>query len=143
MSRFRDRLPRALSGSREGFTLVELLIAVTVVALALFAGLRSQTAAIELMREARETEVAIEILREGMAQLMLEDNDDLCDAGGSVEPGVALVTHDALEGQTLTYALPGYVAGDPVPDCLALRLELQWTTSRGRSRTMTLVGAKR
>lgn len=143
MSRSRDCLPQAHSDTRRGFTLVELLIAVTVLALALFAGLRSQTAAIELMREARETEVAIEVLREGMAQLMLEDNDELCDAGGSVAPGVALVTHDALPDQALTYTLPGYTEGHPVPDCLAMRLELQWTTSRGRTRTMTLVGAKR
>jgi type II secretory pathway pseudopilin PulG len=134
----RSRSARGTAGS----SLVELLIAASMLAISMMAALRSQISSVQLMKEARETEVAVQVLHEAMAQALLATNDDLATGGGDYAPDVALDTSLTLKDQDVRYTLPGY-GGGAVPACLTIRFQLSWTSRSGIARTMTLVGTKR
>jgi hypothetical protein len=51
--------------------------------------------------------------------------------------------NEVLEDQAVVYSLPGYADGDPVPDCLSVRLLLTWTSQTGAARSLALAGTKR
>ncbi len=119
------------------------MIAASVLSVSLMASLRSQIASVQLMKEARATEVAVEILNEAMAQALLQTNAELVDEGGVLGPGAPMTTSEVLTDQQLSYTLPGYTAGDPVPACLTVRMRLAWTSASGIPRTMDMLGAQR
>ncbi len=123
-----------------GHTLVEVLIAATILVTVLMASVRSQMSSLQLLKTARETEVATEILQEAMAQAFLESNGELAGAGGDYAPGDPIVTHQTLRDQALTYVLPD---GGVVGGFLDIQFQITWTSSTGQQRTLTLSGGKR
>jgi type II secretory pathway pseudopilin PulG len=131
---------RTLCHSIRGQTLVEVLFAATILATVLMSSVRSQMSSIALLKTARETEVATEILQESMAQAFLESNAELVGAGGDYAPGIAIATHQALRDQEVIYTLPD---GGEVNGFLDVRFQITWTSSTGQQRTLTLSGGKR
>jgi type II secretory pathway pseudopilin PulG len=125
-----------------GQSLVELMMAVSILATALLASLRSQMSSVRLMKSARETEIATELLREAMAQSFLATNEELIDDGGGYSPGASITTQRALVDQEVQYTLPD-VEGGVVPEFLAVSFQIAWTSSTGERRTLTMSGGKR
>jgi Tfp pilus assembly protein PilV len=136
------RLPWPHRPSQAGHSLVEVLIAGTILVTALLASVRNQISSLALLESSRDTEVATELLRAAMDECFLASNAELADAGGAYAPGVALDLPEALEGQQLVYTLPGY-AGGAVPAFLEVQFQLTWTSSSGLPRTQVLNGGKR
>lgn len=129
--------------SRQGSSLVEVLLAASMLSVSMLGALRSQVSSVQLMKEARETELAVQVLHEAMARAQLETNAELAGADGDLAPGEPLATSLVLTDQVVQYTLPGLADGDPVPVCLGLRFQISWTSSSGLPRTLALVGAKR
>lgn len=134
--------PRCVPANR-GHSLVELMVAASMLAVSMLAALRSQVSSVQLMNEARETEAAVQVLQEAFAQALLESNAELAGDDGDLGPDRPMVMSTLLKDQVVQYSLPGYAQGDPVPSCLTLRFQLAWTSTSGLPRTLTLVGSKR
>ena len=127
---------------KAGFSLVELMIASAILATVLLATVRSQFSSRQLMAEARETELAVELLEQALAEVLDQDVTELADAGGNYVPGGGLQNMPAvLDDQVVTYDTPDYTAGDPVPSILTVEVQVDWTSATGQARSLSLVGA--
>lgn len=124
-----------------GFSLVEVLIASTLLATSVCWSVLLTVRSRELAAHAQETNVAAGILEAEMAELMTFDRVDL--AGDVYEPNTVLESEEFFTDQVLLYETPGYEAGEPVPEILELSLTLTWTTHRGDTRTLNLRGLQK
>ena len=104
------------------------------------------TSAQLLIEEARETDLAIQILRSGMDRVLLESKSNLADPQGPYPAGrpLALAAVNALDDQVLRVSYPGYVQGDPEPAVLDVQVALQWrSAASGLTRTLSLSSSRR
>lgn len=137
-------IPPAHRRSRSGFSLVEVLIGVTILSIAMLGAFSAHVAADRLTRESEEKEIARGILESAMQRVLLEGAADLA-AGNTFVPGqpVAVPETGLLEGAVLTLQTPGYTFGDPAPTVLAVRLDLTWTSDSGIARSLSMTSATR
>ncbi len=105
--------------------------------------MRGQMASRQLMQEAHDTELAVELLHETLQTLRSESISELLDAGGSYGPDQSITTCDVFHGQDVRYTTPGYAAGDPEPEVLMVELEVTWVSSTGQTRDLAILGAIR
>lgn len=131
--------------ARRGHSLVELLIAATILIIALGGSFTSHLSARGLLRESRDTDLAIAALRSNMERLRLMTVADLTQPAGDIVSGqpIAPVNGVPLEQMVLTYETPDWALGNAAPGVLNVRLRLDWTSSNGNARTMSLRGAVR
>lgn len=132
------------SRPRSGFSLVEVLIGATILAIAMLGAFSAHVAADKLTRESEEKEIARGILESAMQRVLLEGAATLA-GGGVYAPGeeIAIPETVLLEDAALTFGTPGYVAGDPAPAILTVQLVLSWTSDSGIDRTLSLTSATR
>ncbi len=130
--------------ARRGFTMIELMIAMSILLIAVLSAFGSQLTSAGLMRTSRETNTALADLQGCMERILLEAADDLPLPGGGYEPGqpVAAYTDAHLSNETIVPTYPGYVPGGPVPDPLPIVLTCSWNDYQGRERTLTLSSLK-
>lgn len=130
--------------SRAGFSLVEVLIGASILAVSLLGAFSAHLAADKLTRESDETERARAILESAMQRVLLEGATELA-SGATYASGdeLAFEEQELLGGSTLVFTTPNHVAGDPTPAVLEVRLDLSWTTASGIARTVTLTSATR
>ncbi len=123
--------------------MVELSVSVAILATVLLASIQSNVSARRLATEAMETQRAVRVIES--ARAIVEDAEllDVSDAGGAVEPGVGLNVANALEGQVVSYSLPDWVPGTPVPRPLGVRFTVSWTARHGHPRTFSVLDAVR
>ncbi|MDF1838837.1 MAG: type II secretion system protein [Planctomycetota bacterium] len=131
------------SSPQAGFSLLELLIAIAVLSVSLVPALQSSIGSQRLSDQAEETRIAVAVLEEARLQLHGATPEDLTDAGGAFAVGQALNVAAALDASAVTYDLPNWVAGDPVPAVLPFRVTVAWTSAMDQPRTMTIVDAIR
>ena len=136
------RGPRA-GGTRGGFSLVEVLIAVGVLMVAILSSVSSQMTSLNLMATSREGSLAMSDLQAVMESLLLELPDDI-PAADFFPPNVSVADYDGrnLQDERIVPSYPGYVAGGAVPDPLPIVLTINWTDFGGRPRTLTLSSMK-
>ncbi len=108
--------------SSSGFTLLELMFALTIMAVGVMAAFMSQMGSMSLMRTAEEQEVV------------------LTDLQACVEEMLSLNPEDLLRDERIVATYPDYTGGS-VPDPLVIRLTASWTDFEGHPRTMDLVTA--
>src|SRR5262245_51415550 len=123
---------------RAGFSMVELMVAITLLMVATSGTLIANVAARNLTRTSRETRAATLAAAAAMEGMLL------------VPPQEALAQHPAgnkidvgdfgLRDLSVVPSYPDYVAGD---ELLRIELSVSWTTFDGDSRTMVFVTAKR
>lgn len=132
---------------RRGFSMVEALVSATVLATVGVAAVATQLSAQDLLAEARENNLATELLESTMDRVAVLSVDDIL--AGSTEYQIDSTVPCAsgggghLLGQTILLTSPGYTPGDPRPDVLPLQLDLAWVTSTGQPRSLSLSMLKR
>jgi len=129
---------------KTGFTMVEVMLALSVLLVAVLGAFGSQAASSNLIRLSRETDLALADLQACMEQALTLTTDDLPIPGSLFEEGqaVALYENLNLEGESIVATYPGYVVGQTVPDPLEIVLTLTWSDYGTRSRTVTLRSVK-
>ena len=130
-------------GLQSGFSLLELLISIAILSVSLVPALQSSIGSQRLSDQAQETRIAVAALQEARLLLHGATPEDLTDAAGAFVIGQDLDITAALDGAVVTYDLPNWVAGDPVPSVLPFRLTVTWTSAMDQPSRMTIVDAIR
>ena len=129
--------------TRRGFILLELVISVAVFAVTIGPALQSSLAAQRLNTQALETQRAVRLLNNARYLLHGATIGELTSLGGSFAPGQAMALPAMLDDQIVTYRLPDWVPGDPLPEVLSMRIQLDWTSETDHARSLFLVDAQR
>ena len=119
-----------------GFTLVETMIAITVLMVAVLGTLSAQWHSGQLQETSRDTARASADLQSAMDTLLLLPADEI---PSEFPAGTALAawTDRSFAAQTITPSYPG-VVGSVHPDPLVIRLDLVFQDRQGRTRRMEL-----
>ena len=127
-----------------GFRMVEVMLALSVLLVAVLGAFSSQAASSNLIRISRETDLALADLQACMEQALTLTTDDLPIVGSLFEDGqpVALYEDLNLEGESIVTTYPDYVVGQTIPDPLEIVLTLTWNDYGTRPRTVTLRSVK-
>ncbi len=127
-----------------GFSMVEVMMALSVLLVAVLGAFSSQAASSNLIRISRETDLALADLQACMEQALTLTTDDLPIVGSLFEDGqpVALYEDLNLEGESIVTTYPDYVVGQTIPDPLEIVLTLTWNDYGTRPRTVTLRSVK-
>ena len=127
------------AGERSGFTLLELMFALTILSVGVMAAFSGQMNSMSLISSSDETRLAVMDLSAAMETLIARGPDQ-CVA--TYPAGQPLDTYDSLHliDQAIVPSYPGY-AGGPVPDVLQVELVCTWTDFEGRTRSLDLASA--
>lgn len=130
--------------TRQGFTLVEMMIAITVLAVAVLSTFITQISSHNLMRTSRETNVAMADAEAAMDRLLLLPVDEIPIAGSPFAAGqpVAAFTNLHLDNETIVPTYPGYAGVGAIPDPLQIVLTVTWNDYAGRQRIIRLSSMK-
>ena len=137
-------MSRTPSTPRAGSSLLEVLIATTVLTVASAGTLRATLSAHRLQGQALERDLACSVLSSRLEEVLEENVEDLI--GGDpqyVEGALLPLDRELFENQELRFRTPGYVAGSPAPDSLWVELELTWDSQFGGRNTTRMTGARR
>jgi prepilin-type N-terminal cleavage/methylation domain-containing protein len=126
--------------SQGGFTILELMFAITVMLIGLAAAFGGQVGTRNVVRQSRETQLALTQLETVAEAIIAEVPDKLPVAGSAYAHGqeVALPTEVGLRDLAVICTYPGYTAGSPVPNPLQVHIEVTWTDFQGRRRDLSL-----
>jgi len=127
-----------------GFTMVEMIVAITVLLIAVLSTSVAQIAALRLQDGAKETNVALADLESAMESVMAMSIDTIPIDGSRFESGqpVAAFERLHLRDQRIVATYPGYTLGGSVPDPLPIVMTTTWTDRRGVQRSAVLRGMK-
>lgn len=130
-------------GGRSGFTLLELMMGITVLLVAVLGAMATHVTALNLVRTTRESNTAITDLQAAMEQVLLLVPDDIPIATSlyADNQAIAAFTNLHLTNQRITCDYPGYVPGT-IPDPLPIVLTCTWSDWRNRPRQMVLSSMK-
>ncbi|MFN0242116.1 MAG: prepilin-type N-terminal cleavage/methylation domain-containing protein [Planctomycetota bacterium] len=130
--------------TRQGFTLVEMMIAITVLAVAVLSTFITQISSHNLMRTSRETNVAMADAEAAMDRLLLLPVDEIPVAGSLFAAGqpVAAFTNLHLDNETIVPTYPGFAGVGAIPDPLQIVLTVTWNDYAGRQRIIRLSSMK-
>jgi len=119
--------------------LLELLVAATVMTMAVLGSLSAHAGSQNLTRSARETGRAVSDLQAAMEGLLLVPLEDVVDAAGPWAPGAPVAEFEGLHlrGERIVTTYPNYDGGT-VPDPLEVVLTVTWLDPRGGTRTLSL-----
>lgn len=135
--RARRKLART---TRSGFSLLEVMVSIVVLAIVWGGAMGSQIVAGDLVQTGRETVVMSTDLQTCMERMVLEATENLPRAGSAFEHGqpIAIFENLHLPGERIVATYPGYVPGGAVPDPLPILLTATWRDFKGRTRTLQL-----
>ena len=129
-------LPRSGSG---GFTLLELMFALTIMAIGVMAAFMSQMGSLSLMRSAEEQEVILTDLQACVESMLSLNPEELPISGSDFEADQPIAEFEGLHlrDERIVARYPEYSGGTP-PDPLIVRLEATWTDFDGRDQQLEL-----
>lgn len=127
---------------RGGFSLVELMVAMTVLLVAVLGTLVAQLSSHTLLRQARETNVASADLAAAMESLLVLPADQI-PLAGRFPPNVPMAAFEdkSFASQSIVPTYPGFAGGTP-PDPLPIVLTMTFDDFQGRRRSLRLVSMK-
>lgn len=140
--------PRSARGSRRrpsaGFTMVEMIVAISVLLIAVLATSVAQVSALRLQDGAKETNKALADLESAMESILSRQVETIPIDGSPYEAGQPIAAYEGLHlrDQRIVPTYPGYTLGATVPDPLTIVLTATWTDRRGAPRTAVLRGMK-
>lgn len=133
------------SRRRRGFTLIELMIAITVLTVAVLSTFITQISSHNLMRTSRETNTAVADAQAAMEQLLLFSpmaSVPLAASPYAAGQPIAAFTGLHLRNETVVATYPGYAPGGAVPDPLQIVIEVTWNDFAGRQRRIRFASMK-
>ena len=133
---------RQSARSRAAFSMVEVMVATTLLLVATSGTLLANVAARNLMRTSRETRAATLAASAALEGMLLAPAPELVARHPEGTPLVIgeLVGDVGLRDLLVTPAYPGHAAGD---ELLRIALSVSWTTFEGSNRTMVFETATR
>jgi len=122
-----------------GFTLVEIMVAVSVILIAVAGTLASQLSAQRLNLQAAETAAAMADLQTCMEEILLLPVEEIPVAESEFADRQPIAAYEGLHltGERITASYPDYDGG-AVPDPLEIVLTNTWRDSGGSTRTVQL-----
>lgn len=125
-----------------GFSLVELMVAITVLLVAVLGTFVAQIASHDLLRQSRETNLASADLAAAMEELLVLPADQI-PLAGRFPPGQPIAAFEGLHlaNERIVPAYPGFTGPTP-PDPLAIVLTLTFDDAKGRRRELRLASMK-
>jgi prepilin-type N-terminal cleavage/methylation domain-containing protein len=127
--------------ARSGFSMLELMIAVVLLAIGVLSAFYGQVSALNLLRSMRERNTAMSDLEACMERILAEP----LDAIPTAFPGDTPIEDYAdlhLIGQQLTPSYPGFAGVGDVPEPLEILLTASWNDWRGRPQTIRLASVR-
>lgn len=127
------------SGSRAGFSLIELMIAVAVMAIGLAAAFSGQIGTHRVIEQSRDTQLAltaIEAVAEAVVAQVPNDLPNHPDFGAG--QAVPLWTETGVEGMTIVCTYPNWGGGATVPDPLMVDIQANWIDGEQRPRNLVV-----
>jgi prepilin-type N-terminal cleavage/methylation domain-containing protein len=126
--------------SRRGMTMLEVMVATTVLVTAAIGSGMAQMASHNLLRTSTETTLAVDELHNAMERVLLLPRRDLAISDGLYAPGqkIEAFNDHALADEQIAVTYPGAVVDQPPPESLEVQLAITWTTFDGHTRTLTL-----
>jgi prepilin-type N-terminal cleavage/methylation domain-containing protein len=134
-----------IASSRRGFSLIELMIAITVLTVAVLSTFITQLSSHNLMRTSRETNVAVADAHAAMeAMLLVSPIASLPVAGSTYAAGQPIAEFDDLHlaNERVVAIYPNYVPGSAVPDPLEIAVEVTWNDFAGRPRRIRIASLR-
>jgi prepilin-type N-terminal cleavage/methylation domain-containing protein len=131
--------PRRREGS--GFSLLELMFALSILAVAIGAAFSGQVGSSKLLETSAETRVALQDLRTAMEDVLADPTpEDLPLVGSAYQAGQPVAAYEGLHlrDQRLVATYPNFTGGT-VPDSLQVRLTMTWLDANGNPRLQDLV----
>lgn len=130
--------------ARAGFTLIELMIAITVLLIAVLSTYAAQISARNLLRTSRETSAAIADLQTAMDGALSLSVGQMPIAGSAYAENTPIPAFEGLHlsGESIVTTYPTYTVGGAIPDPLQIVMTLTWNDFKGRQRTMRLSSMK-
>ena len=127
---------RNLRTEKGGFSLLELLVAATVMTLAVLGSLSAHAGSQKLARNARDTERAMSDLQAAMEEVLLSPLDEVTT---EFPDGTAMATFDDLHltDEQVVVSYPNFV-GATVPDPLEVVITVTWRGTSAGQRSLTL-----
>ena len=121
---------------RAGFTMIEVLVAMSVLLVATAAAFGSQIASYGVINSSRDLSIAMTDLEVSMEQLLAESPDEMVN---EFPTGLPLDGFSGLHlrDQLIIPTYPGF-AGGAVPDTLDVVLTATWADKRGRPQRLRL-----
>ena len=134
---------RGRGGSVGGFTLIELVLAASLLLIGVMAAFSSQLSSMNLSRASRESNTAMTDIQTAMDEVLLQPIDQIPTAGFyPPNQPIAAYTNLNLNGETVTPSYPNYGGVGPVPDPLEIVLSMTWKDWRGRRMAIQLATVK-
>jgi hypothetical protein len=123
--------------------MVELMIAATVLLVAVLATFVTQISSSNLIHVSRDTTTGMADLQAAMEEVLLLPMDSIPVTPGPYPPNVpiAAFTNLHLRNESIVPTYPGYTGGT-IPDPLQIVLTLKFNDYKGRLRKMTLASMK-
>jgi hypothetical protein len=124
--------------------MIEMMIATTVLVVALLSTMVSQMSAHSLLRTSQDTESALTDLQAAMERALSAPFDNLPTAGSEFAHGQSIARFEGthLRNQRIVATYPGYVAGGAVPDPLPIVMTITWSDDKGRPRSLSLASMR-
>lgn len=141
MQHVRGQRQRA-AGARAGFSMLELMIAVLLLAVGVLSAFHGQMTSLNLLRSARERNTAMSDLEACMETILAEPLGEIPVQFPGGTP-VAAYEDLHLTGQQLVPTYPGFAGGGAaVPEPLEIVLTASWNDWRGRRQTIRLASVR-
>lgn len=135
------RSQAAATRCRAGFSLIELMVAISVLLIGTLAAFATQVSSGQIIDHSRDVTVAVGDLEMCMEELLLQSADDMPAVYPQGVP-IPAFTGLHLRAEDITPTYPNWVPGDPTPDLLEVSLAATWLDSSGRLQRQTLLTAK-
>ncbi|MEM9380527.1 MAG: type II secretion system protein [Planctomycetota bacterium] len=125
---------------RAGFTMLEMLISISVLLVATVAAFGSQIASFGVIDSSRDASVAMTELEVCMERMLAISADEVVDPNGDYTAGqpVAEFNELHLSGESIVPSYPNYAGAGAPPDPLDVVLTATWLDRRGRPQRLTL-----
>jgi prepilin-type N-terminal cleavage/methylation domain-containing protein len=135
-----------LKGRSNGFSLLEVMIALSILGFGLLAASIGQLAAIKNTRQSRTQTTAMYLAREQMETFRSMSSDDVIAATSEAnypdDPNNP-IDPDPGDDDSIVYKRRWIITeDDPEPDCLSIRVEVDWVNAAGVTRTTMLRSLK-
>ncbi len=125
---------------RKAFSLLELMFALTVLAIGVMAAFSSQVGSVDLLRSSREQDAAMLQMRAALEAILALQHASIPVAGSPFESGQPIDGYNAhgLSDFVLVAEYPGYTLGGDIPDPLEVVLTGTWLDFSQRERSLRL-----